>query len=107
MNDDTGVRSSSTKRDWTAGAPSDTGDGQRGPIRWGLVLGAVIALALVLLVVQNSENAQIDWLFFDFETHLWIILLLSAVAGAAVWECTKFTVRRRRGRSSSKRDRTA
>ena len=68
------------------------------PFRTGVILGTVVTIAVVLLIVQNGESAQLDWLMFHFKAPLWIILFLTAVAGAIVWELTKVAVRRGRNR---------
>jgi uncharacterized integral membrane protein len=64
--------------------------------RVGLVLGAIVTVAVVILIIQNGESAQLDWMVFDFRTPLWIMLFLTAAAGAVVWELAKTTARRAR-----------
>lgn len=59
------------------------------PFRVGLIVGAVITVAIALLIIQNGESARLDWLTFDFEAPLWIMLLLTLAAGAVVWETAK------------------
>jgi uncharacterized integral membrane protein len=66
---------------------------RRNPFRLGVVIGALITLAVVLLVVQNTESARLDWLFFHFNAQLWFILVLTAVAGAVAWELTRASLR--------------
>lgn len=68
----------------------------RNPFRVGFVLGGLLAVAAALLVIQNGESAQIDWLWMQFAAPLWLVLLLSMVAGALVWETIKAAVRRGR-----------
>ena len=46
-------------------------------------------MAVALLIVQNGESAQLDWLVFDFDAPLWIMLALTFAAGAVVWELGK------------------
>ena len=62
--------------------------------RAGLVVGAVITVAIALLIVQNGESAQLNWLTFDFSAPLWIMLMLTLLAGAVVWETTRALWRR-------------
>lgn len=59
---------------------------RRHAFRVGMGVGAAIALAVVLLIVQNGESAQIDWIFFHFRTRLWLVLALTLIAGAVTWE---------------------
>jgi uncharacterized integral membrane protein len=68
--------------------------------RVGLAIGALVTIAMVLLIAQNGESAQLDWLAFHFTAPLWIMLLLTAIAGGIVWELLK--VGWRRGRQQQK-----
>jgi uncharacterized integral membrane protein len=97
--------SSKRKKNWVdaaGAAEGESAESSRVRIRWQWVVGALIALALLDLIVQNGDRTQIDFLFFDFSSHLWLILLLTAVGGAVAWEGIKHAVqRRRRQRASS------
>lgn len=75
------------------------------PFRAGLVLGAIVAVAMVLLIIQNGESAQLDWVVFHFDAPLWIMLILTAAAGAVVWEVIKVVWHR--GRRLRRERRTA
>lgn len=66
----------------------------------GLIVGALITVAVAILIVQNGESAQIDWLFLHFTSPLWIILFITTIAGGAVLELTKLMIRRGRNRST-------
>jgi len=58
---------------------------------------AVIALAALLFIVQNTESVTFNFLWFDFRWPLWIMLLVFMTIGAVVfWG----TARRRRSRRS-------
>lgn len=72
-----------------SGAPRDR-------FRAGVVLGTIVTIAVVLLIVQNGESAQLDWISFHFRMPLWILLSLTAAAGAVVWEIIKIGWRRGR-----------
>jgi uncharacterized integral membrane protein len=69
---------------------------RRNRFRAALGLGVVVTAAIVMLVVQNGASARLHWLSFHFSSPLWIMLLLTATAGAIVWEVTKAFVRRGR-----------
>lgn len=77
---------------------------RRGQFRAGLGLGVVVTAAIVLLVIQNGGSARLSWLSFHFSSPLWIMLLLTAAAGAIVWEVTKAFVRRARRLRRENRD---
>ena len=69
---------------------------RRNPFRAGLALGVVVTVAIVLLIIQNGKTARLNWLAFHFGAPLWIMLLLTAAAGAVVWEVIKAGSRRAR-----------
>ena len=53
--------------------------------RWrfwaGLALGTVVAVAVLLLIVQNPESTDVEWFTGDFTAPLWVLLAFSAAAG--------------------------
>ena len=61
-----------------------------------IIGGLIVAAAVISLIIQNGESAQIDWLFFHFTSPRWVILFLTMVAGGIVWELAKLAFRRRR-----------
>ncbi|MGH3218503.1 MAG: hypothetical protein ACRDPY_07195 [Streptosporangiaceae bacterium] len=69
---------------------------RRNPFRTGLALGVVVTVAIVVLIIQNGKSAHLSWLAFHFSSPLWIMLLLTAAAGAVVWEVIKAGTRRAR-----------
>ncbi len=71
--------------------------------RVGAGVGATVAIAVVLLILQNGESAQIDWLWFNFHAPLWLMLALTLVAGAITWELTKAAVHRSRRHLANRR----
>jgi uncharacterized integral membrane protein len=71
--------------------------------RVGLALGSLVTVAVVLLIIQNGESAQLDWLVFHFSSPLWIMLLLTSVAGGVVWELLKVGWRRGRQKQTQRR----
>lgn len=77
---------------------------RRHSFRTGMVLGAIVAVAVVFMVIQNGESAQLDWTVFHFRAPLWIILFLTAAAGAVVWELIKAASRRARRLRAERRE---
>ena len=69
---------------------------RRTRFRTRLALGVVVTVAIVLLIIQNGRSAHLSWLAFHFSSPLWIMLLLTAAAGAVVWEVIKAASRRAR-----------
>lgn len=60
----------------------------------GFIVGVVIAVAVTLLIIQNGESTQLDWLVFQFQAPLWIMLLLTLIAGGVIAEIGKVVVSR-------------
>lgn len=76
----------------------DEPTGERGN-RTGLgkfVAAALLAAALVAFVVQNTDSTPVSWFFIDRSAPLWLIIVVSAVAGAVLSEILGWIVRRRR-----------
>lgn len=45
---------------------------------------AVIALVALLFILQNTDKTEFNFLWFEFNWPLWIMLIVFMVAGAAV-----------------------
>ena len=82
----------------------------------GFLIGAGLALAMTLFVVQNTRAVGFHFLWFDFGARLWLALLVAFVSGAvasplllAAWERSRrhrkehlvLTRRLRTGKKSS------
>jgi len=59
---------------------------------------AIIAIAALLFVVQNTEQVKFEFLWFDFEWPMWIMLVVFALVGATVFYGVARRRRRRRRR---------
>jgi len=70
--------------------------------------GAIASLSgvglLVIFMLQNRDDAQVDFLFWNFTWPLWLLILVSAVAGALVW-LGLGVMRRHRRRKERRADR--
>ncbi len=68
--------------------------------------GAVATLSgaavLVIFVLQNTEDTQLDFLFWNFTWPLWLLIIVSAVFGAIFW--IGLGIMRRRARRKARRD---
>lgn len=51
--------------------------------------GAIASLGgvglLVIFMLQNRNDANVDFLFWSFTWPLWLLILVSALVGAFVW----------------------
>lgn len=58
-----------------------------------MVIVIIVAVLLVAFIFQNTESANLNWLFFDFTTPLWLILALTALVAFGIG----WLIGRRRG----------
>ena len=64
---------------------AEHGDGGGNRSLGGGALASISGLALLLIfVVQNTDDVQLDFLFWDFEWPLWLLTIVSALLGALV-----------------------
>jgi uncharacterized integral membrane protein len=51
--------------------------------------GAIASLTgvglLIVFMIQNTEDARLDFLFWHFTWPLWLLTLVSAPVGALIW----------------------
>lgn len=76
------------------GGPSEPGAEPSRPAAWrpfhtDLLAGALIAIAVALLIVQDGHSVRVNWLVFEFRSPGRIILFVTAAAGAVVWEVVR------------------
>ncbi|WP_039343006.1 lipopolysaccharide assembly protein LapA domain-containing protein [Mumia flava] len=57
---------------------------------------AVIALAALLFILQNTDEVSFEFLWFDFTWPLWIMLLVFSGVGAIVYWGVERRIRSRR-----------
>ncbi len=61
-----------------------------------LVLAVALIAGLIAFVVQNSESTPIKWLWWNTSAPLWVVIVISVVAGSLLLEITGWLIRRRR-----------
>lgn len=49
-----------------------------------LVLWVAVLAVLVVFAVSNRQKANVDWIFTETETALWVVIAISTVAGAVL-----------------------
>jgi uncharacterized integral membrane protein len=65
------------------------------------VLGAIVAAAaLLIFIVQNTDQTKVTWLFFDGDAPLWVVIVITAVLSVALVQLLLLVWRRRRRRHS-------
>ena len=70
--------------------------------------GAIASLsgvgALLVFMIQNTEDVTVDFLFWNFTWPVWLLTIASAVLGAFVWFGLG-VIRRHRRRKERRHDR--
>lgn len=64
----------------TTKTPSPANGGRSIP--WKLIGFALAALIIVLFVLQNREEINVNFLFFEVNSRQWVVLLVTVVLGA-------------------------
>jgi uncharacterized integral membrane protein len=72
---------------------------RKGRIHPGMVLAGIVLVALLFFILQNGNDTRVHWLFFKGTTSLWLVIVLSAVAGAVLGLAGQWLLRRRRYRN--------
>ena len=60
------------------------------------LIATMIAALFVGFLLQNSEEASVDFLNWSGALPLWLVLVISAVTGIVIWELAGYLRRRRR-----------
>ena len=61
-----------------------------------LVVAGILVVAVLIFVLQNTEKAKITWLFWDGQAAIWVVIVVSAVAGAILERLIAYLIRRKR-----------
>lgn len=77
---------------------------RRRPFRSGLVIGAVVSVAAALLVVQNGHSTRVRWLWLDFKTPMWLLLVVALATGIVIGEAAKLIWHRARSRAADRKN---
>lgn len=61
-----------------------------------LVVLGVIVLVVLIFVLQNTDKVQFSYLFWHFELALWVMFVITLVAGILIGMLGSALLRRRR-----------
>ncbi len=65
---------------------------------FGVVVAVIVAVAAVIFVFQNGEEASVDFLFFSATVPLSVVIVISMVLGAVLAWVLGYMRRRKRRR---------
>jgi uncharacterized integral membrane protein len=72
---------------------------QKAETPWRLIVFAVIAIVTVIFILQNRERRQIDFLFFEVRTRVWVGLFVAVLLGVVLDRLFQSWWRRRKARN--------
>jgi uncharacterized integral membrane protein len=65
-------------------APQES-EARESRVGFGAILSLIGAGLLLAFIVQNSTSVDLDFLFWTFTWPLWLLIVVAALLGAAVW----------------------
>ncbi len=60
------------------------------------LIAAILAVLFFGFLYANSEDVNVEFLWWDTDLPLWLVLMISALAGIVIWELSGYLRRRRR-----------
>ena len=85
------------------GDPSDGDQGwveKREGLSGTMIAGIIVFVVLIVFVLQNSDDAKVDFLFWDATLSLWAVVLIGAALGFLVgWFLGRSRMKRRERRA--------
>ena len=84
--------------DWKANERGDAPAGDKNRVSAALIIWIVIAVVAIIFIAQNARDAQVKFLFWDGTLSLWVVILLTLLAGAALDRIITWAWRRRKAK---------
>ncbi|HEX2738692.1 MAG TPA: lipopolysaccharide assembly protein LapA domain-containing protein [Acidimicrobiia bacterium] len=85
-------------------SPNGEAEGQARRLGGGAIASLTGGGLLLIFIFQNTDDVKLDFLFWNFTWHLWLLTLVSALLGALVWFGLG-VMRRHRRRKARRADR--
>jgi len=89
--------------DETGGERSGDAEYKESGLPIGLIITGVVAVAAVIFIVQNSEDAAVEFLVFNATVPLSLVIVVSMALGAVLGWFVAYMRRRRKRRDVSTR----
>ena len=71
---------------------------------WSLLLGLILAIAILIGIIQNAQSVQLKYLVWDLSTPLIVVLLVTIFASVLLTALVGVTWRHRRRRQLTDRE---
>ena len=71
---------------------------------WSLLLGLILAIAILIGIIQNAQSVQLKYLVWDLSTPLIVVLLVTIVASVLLTALVGVAWRHRRRRQLADRE---
>lgn len=71
---------------------------------WGLIIGVVLAIGVLILAAQNTASITVTFMAWDFATPLIVLILGAVLIGVVFAELFGLVYRKRRRRTQRDRD---
>ena len=71
---------------------------------WGLIIGVVLAIGVLILAAQNTDSITVTFMAWDFSTPLIVLILGAILIGVVFDELFGLFYRTRRRRTQRDRD---
>lgn len=71
---------------------------------WPVLVGVLLTLAILALILQNTQRVVVEWLWLDVEVPLVVLLLVTALVAVVLTELVGWIWRRRRRRALRDRE---
>jgi uncharacterized integral membrane protein len=81
--------------------PAD-GQSERTGVSPTLIALGIVAIVAVIFIAQNNDSRDVDFLFFEVNTRVWVALLVAMAIGALLDRLRTVWWRRPRARSSDR-----
>lgn len=88
----------------------EVADGERGRVyagtglSWAFVAFVVLAAAVILFIVQNTDRVRVDWAIWDFEASLAGVVLVAILAAVVLTSLVGLVWRSSRRRRLTERE---
>ena len=79
----------------TDGKPSNVHD-SNDKIGFGMIVSAVILVALVVFVIQNLDEVEVEFLFLSVSFPLWLVAVIFLALGVVLGWIWRWMSRRRK-----------